>query len=103
MTMSDIMELQAYWNIQPWGAMIDDLRAARMCATIANFSMAVDWKKRGKKPFQPSDFLPEYKAPEKKTAKQQIAHAKMITLAHGGVDKTHETRNPKSRRDNKKN
>ena len=88
MTVAELAEIQAYWNIQPWGSMIDDLRAARQCATTANFSAAVDWKKRGSKPFQPKDFLPEYKAPKKPTPADHLAQVKMINLAHGGVDKT---------------
>jgi hypothetical protein len=96
MTVAELMEIQAFWNLQPWGSKVDDLRAARICATTANFSSAVDWKKRGKKPFLPSDFLPEYERPKKTTTKEKLAQVKLINLAHGGTDKTHgRTRNKK--------
>lgn len=89
MTMREVAELQAYWNISPWGQMIDDLRAARICASSANFSSAVDWKKRGSKPFQPKDFMPEYKRQAKPNPKEIAERVKLIKLAHSIKDGKH--------------
>jgi hypothetical protein len=76
--MRELSELQASWNIHPWGPYADDLRAARLCATVANFSAAVDWKKRGRRPFEPKDFLPTYEVRSHQTPEQQIAALKML-------------------------
>ncbi len=83
MTVRELSELQAFWNIHPWGSYADDLRAARLCATVANFSAAVDWKRRGRRPFEPKDFLPTYSQTQsQQTPEQQIAALKMLP----GVD-----------------
>jgi hypothetical protein len=79
MTVRELLELEAFWRIHPWGPLADDLRAARLCATIANFSSSVDWKKRGRRPFAPKDFLPNYeKTQARQTPAQQIQMLKLL-------------------------
>lgn len=83
MSVRELTEWGAYFNITPFGPWADDVRTGRICATVANFSPAVDWKKR-KKSFAPTEFIPNYERKKPQTTAQQINKAKMITEALGG-------------------
>lgn len=86
MTGCEFAEYQSLYALHPFGPQADDVRAARLCATIANFSSAVDWKKRNKKAFQPADFLPAQPKP-RQTTEQQLENVKRINRALGGIAK----------------
>ena len=88
----EFAEYQALFAIQPFGPWADDLRAARICATVKNTSQLVDWKKRGFKEFAPADFMPETSKPkpERQTPEEQY---RILRAVFGG-----DQPNPKKRR-----
>lgn len=52
----ELSEWMAYYRLEPWGCEVEDLRAGIIASTIANANR--DPKKQ-RKPFQPSDFIPD--------------------------------------------
>jgi hypothetical protein len=50
----------AYYNIEPFGPKRDDLRGAQICAVLANIN-----KGRRSKKYKTTDFLFNFKPPEK--------------------------------------
>ena len=51
----------AFWRLEPWGAEIEFWRAGMIAATIANANRD---PKRQRRPFEPSDFMPQFDRPE---------------------------------------
>lgn len=59
----ELSEWMAFFELEPWGAEVDDWRAGLVASTIVNVNR--DPKKRAQ-PFQPKDFMPERSsAPDK--------------------------------------
>jgi hypothetical protein len=60
MSAQEFSEWWAFYQMEPWGCEVDDFRAGLVAATVANTSRDA---KKHKKPFQPSDFMPNYETP----------------------------------------
>lgn len=73
-------EWQAFLQLEPYGAMADDLRSAQICALLANINSA-----KGKT-FSAMDFLPTvYQPPKKQTPAEMLALLEgMFTNGHKG-------------------
>jgi hypothetical protein len=57
-TVREREEWAAYFDVEPWGEERADLRAGIIASTVANVN-------RGRrKPFKPSDFMPEFTKPK---------------------------------------
>lgn len=52
----ELSEWMAFFELEPWGAEVDDWRAGLVAATVANTNR--DPKKQ-RKPFLPKDFMPQ--------------------------------------------
>lgn len=52
-----LSEWMAYAQLEPWGFEVDMYAAAISAAAVYNVN-----RKKGKKPFSPSDFIPEIKS-----------------------------------------
>lgn len=80
MSSREFSEWQAYFGMHPFGPEMDEIIGARICASVANFSGTVDWKKHPN-PFQPKDFLPDRKPDQ--TPADQLEIIKLINAAQG--------------------
>jgi hypothetical protein len=60
MSARELVSWQAYSMIEPFGEERADLRAGIIAATIANVN-----RKKGRKPYKPSDFMVEFAKYEK--------------------------------------
>ena len=75
----------AFYELEPFGPERNDVGAGIVASTIANVNR--DPKKR-KKPFSPSDFVPQFGTEKKERDWQDLlAHVEMLNAAFGGVDK----------------
>jgi hypothetical protein len=83
MSMDELAEWQAFYVIEPFGPIREDLRAGRMTAMIANTIP----RERGSEPFQAEDFFPELEdrgGPKKLQSKEeQIQNLKMWAMVVG--------------------
>lgn len=52
----ELTEWMAFYQLEPWGADVDDWRAGMIASTVANVHR--DPKKR-REPFSPQDFMPQ--------------------------------------------
>lgn len=57
----ELSEWIAFYAVEPWGVMPDDLRTGIITSAIANTNR--DPKKQ-KKPFTPQDFIPHWEKPQ---------------------------------------
>lgn len=70
----------AYAQIEPFGPLQDDLRAGRVCATLATGSL----KKEGGGSFMPGDFFESLSVPEAERVIENTdpeAHSRLIMAA----------------------
>ena len=58
---AELTEWMAFYQLEPWGSEIDDLRAGIVASTIANANR--DPKKQ-RKPFTAQDFMPKWGSSE---------------------------------------
>ncbi|MBA7515235.1 hypothetical protein ES705_07274 [subsurface metagenome] len=80
----EFAEWLAYYQLEPFGEERSDLRAGIITSAIANANR--DPKKRSRA-YTPGDFMPDFgRVKVAQTMEDQIALAKMITMALGGVD-----------------
>ena len=57
----ELLEWMAYYKIEPWGEKRADMRAGVIASTIANI-----FRKKGRKPFKPVDFMLQFEKPKKR-------------------------------------
>jgi hypothetical protein len=83
MSIDELTEWQAFYVIEPFGPLREDLRAGRVTAMIANTIP----RKRGSEPFSAEDFFPELEGggvrKQLQTKEEQIAALKMWAIALG--------------------
>ena len=72
MSAAEMSEWQAYYTINPFGDVRDDLRAGIVASTIANANRG-----KGQKPFAPADFMPDFTPPQQKAARDLKRALKM--------------------------
>lgn len=70
-----------YAKLEPFGEERADLRAGIVAATIANAH-----RRKGSKPFKPSDFMPAFGPQEAQSVEQQLGLVEMLNVAFGGRD-----------------
>jgi hypothetical protein len=84
MSIDELAEWWAFYVIEPFGPIREDLRAGRITAMIANTIP----RERGSEPFSAEDFFPELQGrggPKKLQSKEeQIATLKMWAIVAGG-------------------
>lgn len=68
-TAADIVEMMAFEQLEPFGALAEDFRAGQIAATVANANR--DPEKRSD-PFMPSDFMPALAAAHERAAEGPI-------------------------------
>lgn len=59
----------AFYELEPWGAEMEDWRAGLIASTVANANRD---QKRRRRPYEPQDFMPRRNVPAKKTEEQSI-------------------------------
>lgn len=74
----ELSEWQAYFETDPFGEERADLRAGIIAAIIANI-----YRKKGAKPFKPSDFMPKYR---KQGPEDHLKIIEGINALMGGED-----------------
>jgi Protein of unknown function (DUF4035) len=62
----ELTEWQCFFALEPWGEERADLRAGIITSTLANIHRDPATRRE---PFQPSDFMPRYDAPERAAPK----------------------------------
>ncbi|MGE5619531.1 MAG: DUF4035 domain-containing protein [Sphingomonadaceae bacterium] len=77
----ELTEWIEYAKLEPFGEERADLRAAIVAATIANV-----YRRKGSKPFKPSDFMPAFGPEEAQSVEQQLGIVEMLNAAFGGRD-----------------
>ena len=95
MSYAEFAEWAAYYKIEPFGGLRDDLHAALVVAMIANVNR--DPKKR-KKPYSPADFMPDWWR-NKQDPEQAHAAAMMAKFAMLAGSELPEETNGNDRRD----
>lgn len=80
MSSRELSEWMAYAQVEPFGGEVDFLPAGIVAATIANVN-----REKGRKPYQPKDFIPTMEQHEQ-TVDEQIQIAAMFTAALGGLN-----------------
>lgn len=85
MSSKEITEWIAFYEMEPWGCEIDDQRSGIIASTFAN---GFRDKRKRKKPFQVSDFMPDRgpKKPVKKSWQSMLALVEVMNAALGGDD-----------------
>lgn len=83
MSIDELAEWQAFYVIEPFGPLREDLRAGRMTAMIANTIP----REHGSKPFCAEDFFPELEdrgvRKQLQSREEQIAALKIWAIAAG--------------------
>jgi len=79
----ELTEWQAYYNIEPFGAVRADTHAAIIASTVANTARDV---KRKPKPFTPAEFMPNFGREKPQSAQKLLRIAEMLNAALGGRD-----------------
>lgn len=80
MSSAELSEWMAYERIAgPLGPARADIQAAIIAATVANANLA-----KGKRPFVPADFIPEWGGKRKLTPEELWAKIKQVNAALGG-------------------
>ena len=75
MTSLQFAEWMAYSRLEPWGEERDDLRMGIVASTIANV-----YRKEGKKPFKPADFMPQFEPETEEDAQARLMAKAMQAL-----------------------
>jgi hypothetical protein len=82
MTAAQLAGWAAFAEIEPFGPLRDDQRAAHAACAVAN---SIPFRGKGARAIQPSDVFRSLAAPARKqTAAQMAAYARERTLAMGG-------------------
>lgn len=77
-------EWLAYFKIEPFGPLQDDLRAGQVAAVVANTHRN---RKKKTLAWEPKDFFPALKGPKRRqTLDEMLRAAEAITLAFRGHD-----------------
>lgn len=82
-----LTEWKAFYQLEPFGEWREDLRAAKICAIIANVNRD---EKRKPKPFSPADFMPDFTQqyqPDKPPVSLEELRVKMYAVAAAFPDK----------------
>lgn len=76
MSHAEYREWQVYYSMEPWGTEAHDLRAARICQTMANIH-----RPRRTAPIPLKNFIPEYRKPQKRQDwREQARIAKLWSM-----------------------
>ncbi len=68
MTAGQVAEWEAFFALEPWGGLRDDLRAGKLCAAVVNAAPF-----RGGGPARmPADFFPTLAVPARKATAREI-------------------------------
>lgn len=79
MTMRQLREWMAYYEVEPWGEDRADLRAGIIAATTANV-----WRGRGPAA-KPSDFMPRFDGPAKQSQQEMHEIFAAYAAAHNAA------------------
>lgn len=83
MSSRELTEWQAFFSLEPFGELRDDLRSAIVAATVANSSRD---PKRRPDPFEVGDFMPRFEEePESERAERVWAKVNQTMAMFGGV------------------
>ncbi len=82
MSSKELASWMAYHTLEPWGEERADLRNGVLCCLIANL-----FRKKGKPPFKPEDFMPKFWK-EKPDPEMMLQKVRQLNAMFGGVDKT---------------
>jgi len=74
-TSRQFAEWMAYSRLEPWGEDRDDLRMGIMASVIANSNRG-----KGKKPYKPQDFMPNFEPEDEAAAIERIRENLRKTL-----------------------
>lgn len=74
-TSAQFAEWLAYSRVDPWGEDRDDLRMGIMASVIANSNRG-----KGKKPYKPQDFMPNFEPEDEAAAIERIRENLRKTL-----------------------
>lgn len=88
MSSREISEWMAFFSLEPWGTEVEDWRAGMVAATIANVNRDT---KRQRKPFQPSDFMPQ-REPQRAEEQGWEEQARILELWQNVMEATHGVR-----------
>ena len=66
-TSGQFAEWMAYSRLEPWGEDRDDLRMGIVASVIANSNRG-----KGKKPYKPQDFMPDFEPEDEAAAIERI-------------------------------
>lgn len=84
---SEFRDWQAFFEVEPFGQLRDDLRAGTIAATIANIHRD---KKRRNKPYSIRDFMPGYELAlseqQTQSAATLLQKIAIVNAALGGKD-----------------
>jgi hypothetical protein len=79
MTAGEMAEWEAFFALEPWGGLRDDLRAATVAATVAN-SAPFRGPGKGRKP---ADFFATLAPPRKRPGRAELAEK--LNAFFGGI------------------
>lgn len=71
----------AFSQLEPFGAEVDFLGHAITASTVANVN-----REKGKKAYEPKDFIPTFGEKKPQTVEEMIQIAETLTLGMGGKD-----------------
>ena len=74
-TSAQFAEWMAYSRLEPWGEDRDDLRTGIVASVIANSNRG-----KGKKPYKPQDFMPDFEPEDEAAAIERIRENLRKTL-----------------------
>ena len=74
-TSAQFAEWMAYSRLEPWGEDRDDLRMGIVASVIANSNRG-----KGKKPYKPQDFMPDFEPEDEAAAIERIRENLRKTL-----------------------
>ncbi len=74
-TSAQFAEWLAYSRVDPWGEDRDDLRMGIVASVIANSNRG-----KGKKPYKPQDFMPNFEPEDEAAAIERIRESLRKTL-----------------------
>lgn len=77
----ELAEWRAFYEIEPFGAEREDLRAGIVASTVANTARN---PKRRRRPYRPREFMPNFRPPM--DWQEQLAFVQALNNALGGRD-----------------
>jgi hypothetical protein len=88
MDASEILEWRQFYEIEPWGASRDDLRAGIIASTVYNMQRGRGSKHLGPRAFMPDTGQDEPSEPATPAEQERriINFAEFLNKAYGGVD-----------------